>query len=284
MAEPGPRPPTPSPPGEAEPGIPTSSPSLAATAESPSSWPDRARLAWCSLRASHAPSRSGVVAAVVVATVAALALALAFALVRWSGGSSSPPELVLPRAPTGSTPPPGPGGAGAPPAEPSTVAPTPTPGGLATVDAAGAVAHPGVYVVAAGGRVADVVTAAGGAVAGADLDRLNLAARVADGDRVYVPRRGEGAPPAGVGSAGTAAAAGAGPPTGPRVPTPDAPLDLNLVDEAQLETLPGVGPAIARAVVAFRQRRGRFRSVDELIDVPGIGPAKLGTIRALVRV
>jgi len=153
------------------------------------------------------------------------------------------------------------------------------------VHAAGAVAHPGIYVVPAGGRVADVITAAGGPLAEADFDRLTLAARVSDGDRVYVPRRGEGVEPVASGPSGSGA--GPGPRAasgGPKAPSPEAPLDLNTSDETQLDALPGVGPATAHAIVGYRQRNGRFRSVDELIDVPGIGPSKLETMRPLVRV
>ncbi len=129
--------------------------------------------------------------------------------------------------------------------------------------------------------MADLVTAAGGLLAEADVDRLNLAARVVDGTRVYVPRRGEPGPPpeAAVGGSdpavgGGAAAAPAGAPAGP--------VDLNTATAAQLDTLPGVGPATAAAILTYRARNGRFRSVTELLEVPGIGPAKLEAIRPLV--
>jgi competence protein ComEA len=136
------------------------------------------------------------------------------------------------------------------------------------VHAAGAVARPGVYRVQPGARVIDVVDAAGGPAPDADVNRLNLAALVADGSQVYVPRVGEAAPA----TSGSAAAA------------PSGPLDLNTATLDQLDELPGVGPATAKAILAERERRGRFRSVDDLLDVRGIGPAKLDALRDLVTV
>jgi len=139
------------------------------------------------------------------------------------------------------------------------------------VQVAGAVVQPAVYRVADGSRVGDVVARAGGPTADADPTALNLAARVVDGERVYVPR---------VGEVVTAAVSG-GPAT---APSPAAPVDLNSADLDLLETLPGIGPATAQAIVDQRERNGPFRSVDDLLDIRGIGPAKLDAIRDLVRV
>ena len=136
------------------------------------------------------------------------------------------------------------------------------------VHAAGAVRRPGVYRVGPGARVTDVIDAAGGAAPDADLNRLNLAAPVGDGSQVYVPRLGETVP------ASTASGPGA----------PAGPLDLNTATLEQLDELPGVGPATSKAILAERDRRGRFRSVDDLLDVRGIGPAKLDALRDLVTV
>lgn len=151
---------------------------------------------------------------------------------------------------------------------------------LVTVHAAGRVVVPGVYSLPDGARVADVVTAAGGLAPDADLDRINLAARVADGERIYVLRRGEEAPPAASGGGAGAPGSGAGGAAGVAA----GPIDLNTATVEQLDTLPGVGPATAAAIVKHRERIGRFRSVGELVDVPGIGPAKLEALRPLVRV
>ena len=179
--------------------------------------------------------------------------------------SSAPePRLTLPRAEPGSAGPEAP-----PPA---------TPPQTVTVHVAGQVANPGVYAVPAGGRVADAVVAAGGTSPEADVEQLNLAARVADGERVFVPKEGEQPPP--VAPSGGAPAAGAGGKAGPAT----GPVDLNTATADQLEALPGVGPATSKAILAYRSSHGRFRSVTELLEVPGIGPAKLEALRPLVRV
>jgi competence protein ComEA len=163
-------------------------------------------------------------------------------------------------------------------AAPSSISTTGPPNGFVVVQAAGAVARPGVYRLATGARVTDLVAEAGGATPDADLDALALALKLTDGQRVYVPRRGEPpgpAPAAGSGAAGDPAAASGG-------PSPERPIDLNVATAAELERLPGVGPATASAIVAHRERNGAFASVDELLDIPGIGPSKLEQVRALV--
>jgi competence protein ComEA len=150
------------------------------------------------------------------------------------------------------------------------------------VAAAGAVVHPGVYRLGTGARVTDVVAAAGGLDPAADLDRINLAAPVHDGERVYVPRRDQAeVPPVAAGGAG-----GGGGTTGGGATTSTVPalVDLNAADVELLDTLPGVGPSTAAAIVAFRSTNGRFRSVDDLGEVRGIGPAKLEQLRPLVTV
>lgn len=140
------------------------------------------------------------------------------------------------------------------------------------VAAAGAVVHPGVYKVAAGSRVIDVIAAAGGASADADLDRVNLAAKVTDGQRVYVPRKGEAGDPGAVtGDASSGDSA-------------SAVVDLNTASQEQLEALPGVGPATAKAILDYRTQHGRFRSVNELLNVRGIGESKMAQLRPHVRV
>lgn len=162
----------------------------------------------------------------------------------------------------------------------------PDPAGVVVVQAAGAVIRPGVYRVAAGARVADLVAAAGGPAPEADLDAVALAAKLADGQRVYVPRRGEAVAAgevAGAGVLGGAGGAGTGTAAGGS-PSPGAPLDLNLATAQQLDLLPGVGPATAAAIVAYRAKHGPFRAVEELLEVRGIGAAKLDGVRDLVRV
>ncbi len=151
-------------------------------------------------------------------------------------------------------------------------------GGRVVVHVAGAVRRAGVYRLSEGRRVADAVRRAGGARAGADLDAINLAAKVSDGQQVLVPLRGV------AGSAAVGAGASATPAGGAPGAAPGVPLNLNTATLEQLDTLDGVGPATARKILEERQKRGGFRSVDELGGVPGIGPKRLAAIRARVRV
>jgi competence protein ComEA len=155
-------------------------------------------------------------------------------------------------------------------AAPASHAVSVAPGGRsAVVDVAGAVHRPGVYELEAGARVLDAVRRAGGARHGANLAAINLAARLADGQQIVVPAR---VAPA---SSPTAAA---GDPA-----TPSVPVSLGSATLAQLETLDGVGPATAQKIVAYRTQHGGFRSIDDLANVPGIGPKKLAAIRPHVQ-
>jgi competence protein ComEA len=139
------------------------------------------------------------------------------------------------------------------------------------VDVVGAVRRPGLYRLGQGSRIADAVARAGGATAKADLAQVNLAAPVADGEQVVVPKRGLAAatPAAGGGSAGAGA-------------TPTAPVQLSTATLEQLDSLPGIGPVTAQKILDYRTKHGAFSSVDELDAVPGIGPARLDQLRDLV--
>jgi competence protein ComEA len=148
-------------------------------------------------------------------------------------------------------------------------------GGRAVVHVAGAVRRPGVYRLRSGARVEEAVRRAGGASARADINAINLAARVADGQQVVVPARaavaGQELGPAA--AAGVPAAGGA----------PAAPIDLNSATAEQLDQLDGVGPATAQKILAWGREHGGFRSVDDLGNVPGIGPKRLAALRPRVR-
>jgi competence protein ComEA len=239
----------------------------------------------------------GVSPARVAAGLAALVVA---AVVAWRllAPPAPPPEVAIPFTEpqatvvgaTGRDATTGPAGAsgvsgasGPPPTGPTGASGAPASGGAAAgtevvVHVVGAVAAPGVQRLPAGARVVDAVDAAGGAAADADLGRLNLAAVLADGQQVYVLRVGESPPT--VGSAGTgptggdpgAAGAGSGGGAG-------ALVDINTATAAELEELPGVGPTTAEAIIAHRERNGPFVSVDDLLDVRGIGDAKLEQLR-----
>jgi competence protein ComEA len=163
----------------------------------------------------------------------------------------------------------GSGGSSAP-----TVTPLPAPvrakpaaAKLLVVDVAGAVRHSGLYRLRSGSRIDDAIAAAGGPTAKAQLDSVNLAAPVADGEQVVVPGRG---------------AAGAVPASSPAGSSPSAPLDLNSATLEQLEGLPGVGPVTAQKILDYRQAHGAFHSVAELEGVPGIGPAHMAQLKGLV--
>jgi competence protein ComEA len=154
-------------------------------------------------------------------------------------------------------------------------------GGSVVVDVVGAVRAPGVVKLPASARVVDAIAAVGGATPNADLARLNLAAVVADGMRIAVPEFGAPAPavdPAAVTGAGTQSASAGGD------ATPHEPVNLNTATAEELDSLPGIGPATAAAIVADRAAHGPFSAVDDLARVRGIGDAKLAQLRDLVTV
>lgn len=156
----------------------------------------------------------------------------------------------------------------APVAPTSTLGAAPAAAEPVVVDVVGAVRSPGLYRLTEGARVADALVRAGGATPKAQLELVNLAAPIADGQQIVVPRRGAAAPAAG----GTAAATGA----------PSGPVHLNTATLEQLDALPGVGPVTAQKILDYRQVHGSFGSVDELDAVPGIGQARLEQLRDLV--
>ncbi len=156
------------------------------------------------------------------------------------------------------------------------------PAPVVVVHVVGAVEHPGLVTLDPMARVGDAVAAAGGPIEGAALDRLNLAAPVVDGMQVRVPTSDE---PAGQ------------PPDEPLIQLPPPvtgsptdstasaqPVDLNVATAELLDTLPGIGPATAAAIVSWREEHGPFVVVDDLQGVPGIGPVKLANLRELVTV
>ena len=147
---------------------------------------------------------------------------------------------------------PAPGAAGA----------TPAPGEASAagmmVHVAGAVAWPGVYELPVGSRVTDAIEAAGGPVVGAQLDSINLARQVADGEQVRVLTEDDG----GMGVGRTA----------------DGRININTADTSVLEELPGVGPVLAQRIVAYREQNGQFVSVEALISVTGVGPAMVASL------
>jgi competence protein ComEA len=144
------------------------------------------------------------------------------------------------------------------------------------VDVAGAVRRPGLYRVPAGSRVAVAIERAGGLSRKGDRTGVNLAAPLQDGQQVIVPVRGS--PASGGGGTGTATASGAGSGGGPS----GGPISLSHATEAQLETLDGIGPALAARIIEYREAHGGFHSIDELKQVSGIGDKRFEALRKAV--
>lgn len=146
------------------------------------------------------------------------------------------------------------------------------------VHVAGEVVSPGVYELAPGSRMVDALEAAGGPTRHADVDAVNLAAPVSDAEQVFVPRKGAAPRRA------TGGVTGGGTGKGQPVVASDGLVNLNVASAAELDELPGIGPQTAQAIVEHRTRNGPFLSVEELLDVRGIGPSKLAALRERVRV
>jgi len=158
----------------------------------------------------------------------------------------------------------------------------------AYVHVIGAVVSPGVVEVPAGSRVSDVVEAGGGLSRKADLSRVNLARVVVDAERIWIPVEGEelptevGTPAPALGAAPDAVDGGAaanGTASGDTAPVQ---IDLNLADSATLQALPGVGPVTAESILTWRAENGQFATIDELLEVSGIGPRTLEKLRPRV--
>ena len=149
------------------------------------------------------------------------------------------------------------------------VSSSPSPAVSLIVDVAGAVHQPGVYEFAEGDRVIDAIERAGGSIPKADLSLLNLAAPLADGTQILVPKAG---PP------------GAGVPGGAAPGSTSGLININSASTTELESLSGIGEVLAATIVEYRDQNGPFTSVDDLMDVSGIGPATLEEIRDQVTV
>lgn len=133
----------------------------------------------------------------------------------------------------------------------------------------GEVAHPGLYILEPDARLVDALAAAGGTLDTADLRAVNLARALSDGEQIIVPVQGEALSAEG---------------RGPSAVGADGVIDLNAATQEDLETLPRIGPALAQRILEWREENGRFRSVDDLMAVPGIGEKLLAGVREKVRV
>lgn len=191
-----------------------------------------------------------------------------------------PPEMTLPVASApggGETSVPGPSVPGA-----TSSSTAPEDEEEVVVHVAGAVRRPGVVQLAEGARLADAVAAAGGAADDADLAQVNLAALAEDGQQVYVPRPGEALPTPPAGSADRGVTGGSGEGAGAGAGTEL--VNINTAGLDELEELPGIGPVLAQAIVDHREQEGQFTSVEQLLDVRGIGEVRFEDLRELVAV
>jgi competence protein ComEA len=183
------------------------------------------------------PGRRGIRVLIVVAVL----VALVAGYLAWRSQPRAEPVVAAPSASTGSAP----------------------SGGQIIVAVQGRVAHPGLYRLPSGARVADAIEAAGGALPGVDLSYVNLARKLSDGELILV---------------------GTTPPPEQSAPGAGGKVNLNTATLTQLDALPGVGPALAQRILDYRAQHGDFRSVDDLRHVPGIGDAKFAQLKDLVTV
>ena len=159
--------------------------------------------------------------------------------------------------------------------------------GQIVVDVDGAVAHPGLYKLPPGSRVQAALAAAGGLSPQADAHRINRAAKLHDGQKLYVLSQGESAPPqaasGGQSCEGQSCTSADGADAGSDAEGQGL-VNINTANATQLTQLPGIGPAIAQKIIDYRTANGPFTSVDDLTKVPGIGAAKLAQIKSHARV
>ncbi len=154
-----------------------------------------------------------------------------------------------------------------PPVVTPTTVPTPTPAPL-RVYVTGAVRAPDVYRLPPGSIVKDAIAAAGGAADDADLERINLALELRDQQQLYVPRKGEAAPPV-------------PPPSAPSTAGADM-VNINTASVEELDALPGIGPAIAQRIVDYRAENGPFATIEDIMKVNGIGPATFARLKGRI--
>jgi competence protein ComEA len=154
---------------------------------------------------------------------------------------------------------------------------TPEPAASVYVHVTGAVQQPGVYTLEPGARILDAVASAGGAAPGADLEAVNLAARVRDGEQVRIPLKRQPAAAHGAGLSPSADQGTGHPPAGTA-----GPVNLNTAGREELDRLPGIGPATVDKIIAYREEHGAFQQPEELMNVNGIGPARFAKLRDLV--
>ena len=222
--------------------------------------------------------------------IVCLASLLGSGFVLIAGHHAAPPPITI-------SPPPTEAAAATPATAPYQAPPTASKlAGLVYVDVAGAVRRPSLYALPPDSRIMQAVLAAGGPTSEADMDAVNLAEKVTDGEKILVPKRGttplvstpSDAPPAPAHTASAHMAVksskGSGSSRGGKIMVDSGEqIALNTATEADLERLPGVGPSMAGRILAYRKAAGRFEKVEDLMQVTGIGPKKFAKIAPLVK-
>ena len=170
-----------------------------------------------------------------------------------------------------------------PPASPAAAA-SPSAAADMVVYVCGAVRSPGVVRVPADARVADALALAGGPGPRAELDGVNLAAKVVDGQQIVVPERGASVAAGSSASAAVATASGSASAAGGSATAPGAPVNINTASLEELDTLDGVGPATAQKIIDYRLASGPFKVVDDIKNVSGIGDAKFAAMKDSITV
>ncbi|MFF4540574.1 helix-hairpin-helix domain-containing protein [Streptomyces aureus] len=253
-------------------------------------WRGRAGLAVRERLPLWLQSRCGLERRSVVALSVLLVAAAVLAVQHFWAGRTRPvraPEVVSAAAPYGGKRAPGHGPgeptgteSGAPAGLPGAAGAAGAGGSVVVVDVGGKVRAPGIQRLPAGSRVEDALRAAGGPRPGTDTDGLNRARLLVDGEQIVV---GASAPPAGAGPGGPVLPGPSGAGGSAAGAVPAAPIPLNTATADQFDSLPGVGPVLARHIIDYRTAHGGFRSVDELREVSGIGDRRFADLRNLVR-
>jgi competence protein ComEA len=268
-------------------GVPTAETGASAPVVESGGWRDRVGLAVRERLPLWLQSRCGLERRSATALTVLLAVAVVFALQHFWAGRTQPvraPEVVRAAAPfgerSGPRKPPGTASGASAEAAGAEAAGAGAVGAAGTtivVDVGGKVRVPGLQRLPAGSRVEDALRAAGGVRPGTDTDALNRARLLVDGEQIVV---GAPAPPAGPGAGGSGPVGAGGSAVGG---APASPVGLNTATVDQLDSLPGVGPVLARHIIDYRTTHGGFRSVDELREVNGIGDRRFADLRPLVR-
>jgi len=215
-------------------------------------------------------SRRQIYAYVAVAVVVAAIGVRYVVLPKTAGPAGGEPLVLAPASP--------------PPASPAATVAGPSAAPDVVVYVCGAVKSPGVVRVPADARVADALALAGGPGPRAELDGVNLAAKVVDGQQIMVPERGTAVAAGSSAGAGSSTASGSASPVGGSATAPGAPVNINTASLEELDALDGIGPATAQKIIDYRTASGPFKVIDDIKNVSGIGDAKFAAMKDSITV